>query len=220
MIDRNRIFVDYFDWITNTLKIVDMSDENWILRIHPSCKRWGENQTNLLKIIFKKLKKQGFLLKNVLIDNQTNSNISILKKCKKIVTFSGHIATEALAYGLKPIVISHNPFLFINRKLIYKPRSIYEYKKMLLNKNKNLCIDDSNQKLNARHLIYIQENLLRLDKDINASEIYRADSNSRAKKCVNFIKKTINREDFFYNHINSLLDNNYTLSNNYNKFKN
>jgi len=220
VVDRNRIFVDYFDWIINTLKIVNESNENWILRIHPSSKRWGENQISILKVIFKNLKKQGFLLKNILIDNETNSNISILKKCKKIVTFSGHIATEALAYGLKPIVISHNPFMFIDRKLICKPKSIFEYKKMLLNKKINLSNVNSNQKLNARHLIYIQENLLRFDKDINAFEIYRADSDYKAKKVINFIKKTINKENFFYNQINSLFDYNYSLSNNYSKFKN
>lgn len=220
VIDRDRIFVDYFDWIITTLKIVSSSNENWILRIHPSSNRWGENQINLLKNIFENLKKQGYLLKNILIDNENNSNISILKKCKKIVTFSGHIATEALAYGLKPIVISHNPFMFINPELIYKPKSIPDYKKILLDKKKSFCNVNFFQKLNARHLIYIQENLLRFDKDINGSEIYRADCPSRIKKSENLIKNTINKDNFFYNHIISLLDNNYSLSNNYKKFIN
>lgn len=218
VIDRNRIFVDYFDWIINTLKIVDSSNENWILKIHPSSNRWGENQISLLKKIFKNLKKQGFLLKNILIDNGNNSNISILKKCKKIVTFSGHIATEALAYGLKPIVISHSPFMSINPELICKPKSILEYKKILLDKKIFLRNVNFIDKSKARYLIYIQENLLRFDKDINGFEIYRSDSNARIKKSENFIKKTINKENFFHNHITSLLYNNYSLSNNYKKF--
>jgi hypothetical protein len=110
--------------------------------------------------------------------------------------------------------------MFINPELIYKPKSIFEYKKILLDKKNGFCNVNSFQKLNARHLIYIQENLLRFDKDINGSEIYRADSPSRVKKGENLIKRTINKDNFFHNQIISLLDNNHSLSNNYKKFIN
>ena len=59
VIDRDRIFVDYFDWFKKTLKILKDSKETWYLKLHPIHKKWGENQKQIIlniKFKFKKTK--------------------------------------------------------------------------------------------------------------------------------------------------------------------
>ena len=53
VIDRDRIFVDYFDWVKKTLKIIKKSKEIWILKIHPISNRWGEIQKNIINKLIK-----------------------------------------------------------------------------------------------------------------------------------------------------------------------
>ena len=101
VIDDKRIFVDFFDWFKKTMEIVNLSDENWVIRLHPSYKLWGENQ---IKIVNKLL--ENYSKRNIIIDDRFTSNINIFKFASKIVTFSGTSATEAIGYGIKPIIIS------------------------------------------------------------------------------------------------------------------
>ena len=46
-IDKKRIFGDYFDWFVSTLRIIGSPNEEWQIRIHPSSKKWGEDQKKL-----------------------------------------------------------------------------------------------------------------------------------------------------------------------------
>ena len=72
-IDRNRIFADYISWIEQTLDILKFSKEDWLLRLHPSYKRWGENQhTTLNKIILRNF--NGELPKNIRIEELIKLN--------------------------------------------------------------------------------------------------------------------------------------------------
>ena len=51
-IDTKRIFPDYYSWVVETLKIIKSSKEKWVVRMHPSATRWGENQNEIISEIF------------------------------------------------------------------------------------------------------------------------------------------------------------------------
>ena len=196
MIDKKRIFVDYFDWFKRTIEIINLSDENWVIRLHPSHKLWGENQ---LKIVRKLL--ANYSKGNIIIDDKFVSNINIFKFASKIVTFSGTSATEAIGYGIKPIIISTTSCHNLMKQSSYKAKSFNHYKKLLLDKNPlNFKVSKENSSL-AKKLIYIQENLLRFDKDIGSIEIYRNTHNSlRRKNIFNTLKK-INKTNVIGNNV-------------------
>ena len=50
ILDQKRIFSDYIDWIVNTLIILKETNEQWIIRPHPSRQLWGEDSS---KFFFK-----------------------------------------------------------------------------------------------------------------------------------------------------------------------
>ena len=55
VIDKKRIFLDYFEWFKKTIDIIKDSDEIWLVRLHPSHKRWGENQEKTIKTFFENI---------------------------------------------------------------------------------------------------------------------------------------------------------------------
>ena len=132
-IDRSRIFADYYSWVYNTLKIVSKSDEKWIIRKHPSADKWGENQAeiirNLLIDIFK-----NQVPKNIIFENNVKSNLIQFKLTNKLVTFSGNSHLEASCFGIKPIIISKTTLCNFDKDMFFKPKSIKDYKKLLLEK--------------------------------------------------------------------------------------
>lgn len=196
VIDKKRIFVDYFEWFKKTIEIINLSDENWVIRLHPSHKLWGENQ---LKIVRKLL--ANYSKKNIIIDDKFVSNINIFKFASKIVTFSGTSATEAIGYGIKPIIISTTSCHNLMKQSSHRVKSLNHYKKLLLDKNPlNFKVSKENSSL-AKKLIYIQENLLRFDKDIGSIEIYRNTDNFLRKKNIFNTLKKINRTSVIENNI-------------------
>ncbi len=200
LIEKNRIFVDYFDWIIKTLKILKNSNEKWIIRCHPSHKRWGENQSITLKKIISVALEKSSLPSNIIIDEGLYSNLFLIKNSKKIVTFNGTVQLEAACFGKKAITVVSN-FKNLNLKIDICPKNLAEYKKILLNKNHkyaNFSKLNSNQILNSKYLLYIIENIHYLKKDLNASEIYKDDSEKLKK--LNFKNIMLNiktNEEFF-----------------------
>jgi len=185
IIDTSRIFIDYYDWVFNTLKILKNSKEDWIIKFHPNNKRWGENQKEILDIIIKKIFDDK-IPKNILLDIKEISNLELLKKAKKIITFSGTVHLESACFGIKPITISTTTLSNLSAKMVFKPKNINEYQKLLLSNNSKIFRLSRRQINLAKFFLYIRENVLKFNIDISAKNIYLNDS-LRLKQ-INFNK--------------------------------
>ena len=187
IIDKTRIFDDYFHWFIETIRIINNSQENWYIKLHPSHILWGENQRQIIDTILKKNKIN--LNKNIKIESIKLSNQEIFKHAKRIVTFSGTPHLEVAAYGIKPIVISKNTLESFDNSKVHKPKSLNEYKRLLL-KNSSSKIFKLNResKLIARKLLYFRENISSLKEDLKSFTIYRKDTKRNIKKEFSIIK--------------------------------
>ena len=184
-IDRNRIFEDYIIWVKKTLQIVKNSKEEWIFRYHPSYKKWGEDQ----KIAVKQILKDTFnnaVPKNIKFESNLNSNNFVYNSAKRIVTFNGTSHLEAVANGIKPIIISETMLSFLNKKLVIKPNSVDQYCNMLLTKSSDDIFKIKKKKdINyAKKLIFLRENVLKFENDIGGLHIFQNDSKQR--KLIDF----------------------------------
>ncbi len=188
VIDSNRIYYDYFEWINETISIIKKSKENWSLRLHPNAKRWGENQLTVLKSIIKKLPK------NIIIDNNMVSNNYIFKNSNRIVTYSGTSHLEASVFGIKPIIISDVTLSRINKRFVLKPNNKNQYKNFLL-RNSNDKIFKQQKKIvqMSKELIFVRENLLSLKNNLDGKSIYRGDNRKVFKNEYERIEKTLKK---------------------------
>jgi hypothetical protein len=201
LIDRKRIFSDYIDWIKNTLAIIKDSKEQWIIKPHPNFKRWGEDSFKVYQQIYKDIFGKN-KLNNVKYLNDRISNIELLKKAKRIVTFAGTVHLEAACFGIKPIVISDCTLSSLNKNFVLKPRNFNEYSNLLLSDSESSIFRlNDNQKKNAMFMLFIRENIVNLRKDLKCKAIYRSDAiklrnnefnniRNNLNKKINFLKKT------------------------------
>ena len=60
------------------------SKEKWIIRYHPSHKRWGEDQSITLKKIIDVAFNNSTLPSNIIVDEGTYSNLYLIKNSKKL----------------------------------------------------------------------------------------------------------------------------------------
>jgi len=221
IIDRKRIFSDYIDWIDNTLRIIKNSNEEWIIKPHPNFKRWGENSYITYKKILDNIINKNEI-KNIKYLNDKVSNIELLKKAKRIVTFSGTVHLEAACLGIRPIVISKCTLaVFPKEGFVYKPNNLYQYKKLLLADSKSSIFKlSSKQRKYAMFMLYIRENIINLRKDLNSISIYRSDSNKIRNYEFNNIYKNLNKKVFFLKKIGENFGKNIqnTISEEYLKF--
>jgi hypothetical protein len=194
-IDRKRIFSDYYHWIEETLKILCESKVTWIARPHPGAKKWGENSKFIYNKILKKVQKVTGKKPNIIYDESKISNIDLLKNADKILTFSGTSHIEAACFGIKPIIISNVTLNMLSKKFTYKPKSIYEYKKLILNKNKAKFLLPKKLIYEAREYLFIIENTLAMDKELDFKTYYRNESLNSAFMNRLFIKmaKSVNK---------------------------
>lgn len=208
IIDRSRLFIDYFEWIEKTLEILKDTNEKWFIKIHPSSKVWGEDSMVFLKNL--KIKN-----KNINLLNKKITNDFIFRNSKRIITFSGTSYLEAISYGLKPIIISTPPTFKHFYKYVFKPKNISHYKKLLtdnLNSNyfrqKNKISEDQ-----AKKFIFIRENVLTNFKDFNAFLIYKNVSSKKRNQLKNIIRsKLLKRKKLFNFYAENLLKYNHTFS--------
>lgn len=192
-LDKDRIFYDYFEWVIETLKIIENSNEMWSLRIHPNAHRWGENQ---IFIINKILKNFPNLKKKILIDNSYVSNNYIFRNVRRVVTFSGTSHLEASCYKIKPIMISRSTLESINAKYVLKPKNLNEYKNFLLKDcNNSIFIQKVNVSNISKILLFIRENVLTLISDLNAINTYRNDKKNFINKEFKNIQKSLNSKE-------------------------
>ena len=194
VIDNKRIFFDYFDWISKTLEILKKSDEKWAIRLHPNHKRWGENQTLILKKILKNYNKN-----NLLIDNKLISNNDMFSRVRRVVTFSGTSHLEASCFGIKPIIISEVTLSKLNKNLVLKPKNFKEYEKLLLTSSLDNKFKQTKKKINlSKKIIYIRENLLSMRKIINTEHLYK---NDKKRYDINLSKKILINYKFLYKYM-------------------
>ncbi len=186
VIDRNRIFVDYFDWIENTLKIIENSKELWVFKMHPISSRWGENQREILNIMLRQILKKK--LNNLYILGNSNKN-DLLLKAKKILTFSGTAALEAIVYKKKPIVICKTNIEKLSNNVVIRPKSLSEYKKILVSKIDFKC--SKKQSDLAKTILYARENLYCMKTKIKNLEVYRKDNEITKNKSFKSVKKNL-----------------------------
>ena len=192
-LDKDRIFYDYFEWVIETLKIIENSNEMWSLRIHPNAHRWGENQILLINKI---LKNFPDLKKKILIDNSYVSNNYIFRNVKRVVTFSGTSHLEASCYKIKPIMISRSTLESIDAKYVLKPKNLNEYKNFLLKDcNNSIFIQKVNVSNISKILLFIRENVLTLISDLNAINTYRNDKKNFINKEFKNIQKSLNSKE-------------------------
>tara|TARA_B100000686_G_scaffold352882_1_gene456363 strand:+ start:1406 stop:2878 length:1473 start_codon:yes stop_codon:yes gene_type:complete len=174
-IDRERLFEDYISWIDKTLEILKYSNEDWLLRLHPSYKRWGENQNiTLNKIIYRKF--NGVLPKNIKIEDNVNSNYEILKNANRIVTFNGTSHLEAACFGIKPIVISNTMLNILKKDFVIKPKTFSQYKKILLrNSESNYFKLKNSDTLLAKKIMYVREKALKFETEVGGFHVFKGD---------------------------------------------
>ena len=202
-IDQNRIFYDYFEWISCTLKILEKSNEMWALRIHPNAKRWGENQLLILKnLININLKNK----RNIIIDNNLVSNNFVFTNSKRIVTYSGTSHLESSCYGIKPIMICKSTLEALDKKYVLKPKNINEYENLLLGKQrKNFFKQDDDAIKASKRLLYIREKVVTLKNDLGGLNIYRGDSEQIKLMEKKNIEDNLKKNELFLQRIGKLL---------------
>jgi hypothetical protein len=180
--DQKRIFIDYYDWIFETLNLIRNSQEKWLLKIHPAAKLWGEDQFMIVNNILKKLNLQNNIGKNIFFDNSTPSWI-LLKNAKRVVTFNGTVHAEAVSYGIRPIIISKCPLNFYSLKSTLKPKNISEYGFFLKQPSTSKIFRSSNKEIElSRFFVYFGEMLISLRNDLNLEFILKGDNKNKLDK--------------------------------------
>ena len=181
-IDRNRVFSDYIEWISYTLKVISNSREEWLLKTHPSANRWGENQAVWLKEIIKTFLPGG-LSNNVILSDGDYSNIDLFQHAKRFVTYSGTAHLEAACSGIKPIVISSVTLNSFDPDLLFKPSTQSEYAELLLS-----ATTDARFRLtpsgvsDAKRLLHAREMILGFASNVGSITLYRGDDGSFFKR--------------------------------------
>ena len=174
-LDKNRVFVDYADWLSFTLNVIANSNETWGIKFHPIAKRWGENSYNIFQSFIDDLF-DGKLPHNFKLINDEVSNYKIMQNANRLVTYWGTCHIESACFGLKPITARETQLSFYDKNLVLYPSNLKNYKKLLLTKNNSIFKLKENQIRDSRFLLYLREKVLNFVKDINQHAITRGDS--------------------------------------------
>jgi hypothetical protein len=191
-LDKKRIFVDYADWLSFTLKEIAKTDETWGIKFHPIANRWGEDSVAIFNSFIKKYFK-GKVPQNFILISNEFSNYELFSNCKKLVTFWGTSHIEAACFGLKPIIIRETQLSYYDKNLVNKPKDLEEYKNFLTTETKSNILTKKQLKT-AKFLIYLREKILNFAHDTGQHTIMRGDSSRYKNK--NLIKTTINVDKY------------------------
>jgi hypothetical protein len=191
-IDKDRIFADYFDWVVATINIIKDSKETWLLRQHPSAKRWGED-TDVIMNYIKMKYFNGKFPKNLVYKTADTSNINQFKNANRVVTYSGHPHLEASCFGKKPIIISRTTLSDYNKELYFKPKNYNEYKKiMLINSNDKRFKLKNKYIIECKRILFLVHSIVNFGNDVGTKSVF---SNVN-KKVINKIYKDIFKKIF------------------------
>jgi hypothetical protein len=177
-IDKNRIFIDCIDWLKYTLNVINASEEKWIIKPHPSMKVWGEDTKKVIDLL---------IINN--IGNYKNikyvediSNHEVFLNAKRIITFNGTSQIESGCYGVKPIAISRTDYNYYNSNLVLIPKTLIEYKKLLLISSDSYIFKlDKKYSIYCKFFIFFKEKVISLSEEIGRFTELR-NSSKRIKK--------------------------------------
>jgi hypothetical protein len=214
LIDTKRIFVDYIEWIVETLKIISFSKENWVLRVHPNFKRWGEDSSKIVDLIVNQKLHLKNLPSNIILEKpHLRSNLDLFKNVKRLVTFSGTSHLESACFGVKPIVISKTALGEYNKNAVFKPSNYKQYYDLLIKNNDKKFFRLPNSMVrDAKLLLFIRENILSIKNDLNGLSLYRSDKKEIIRKNFYNISNNLEFNLNYLNLIGSKLFNGFTHS--------
>ena len=198
---RHRLFVDYYEWLVETLKICSQIDSiNWIIKEHPSVVKGDYVVDKTAKEL---VNNEYSLCEHIHLAPDDISNLSLIDFCHAIVTVSGTIAHELACFGIPSILAGSSTYSecgFTNN-----PQSIDEYKALLYSIDQQEKLTD--EKIEKAHVAYaIQYHHLRNQSNFNLSF---SEPYSEMESWANVIKSgeigTIEEDPFFNNFMIQIL---------------
>jgi hypothetical protein len=216
-IDKNRVFADCVDWLKYTINIINHSKEKWIIKFHPSMREWGEDTKKILELIISK----KFLNYNNIKYVADISNNEVFLNAKRIITFNGTSQIESGCFGKKPIVISRTDYNYFNSKLVLIPKTLSEYKKLLLMpSDSDIFKLNKEDSLISKFFIFFKENVISFYKEVGKFTELRNSPKKIKKKNFNLVLNNIKKNYKYLFYMGSLLnhDLNVTASKKYIKY--
>lgn len=121
------LFQDYYVWYRETMKIIkDIKNVNWIIKAHPSRKRYGEDEEAYNVFL-------NYKQKNIVWFPDEYSTESLAEIADAIITVQGTAGTEFSCLG-KPIILCGRAF-YSGLGFTIEPKTEGEYQKILMNLN-------------------------------------------------------------------------------------
>jgi hypothetical protein len=190
LIDPNRVFSDYIDWLKFTLQVLHGSDQSVLLKPHPSRRRWGEDSQKFIDKIFRELNLEQARA-SIEYSEKSIEYHQIFKSVRKVITFRGTVHLEAACHGIKPIVVSDCLLTQTSNDLAFKPLSIHAYEHLLRDTNDgNFKLSDEQSK-RARRLFFYREELIPFIRDVDGTLFLRGDSAALKKEVKDRIVKRL-----------------------------
>jgi hypothetical protein len=175
-LETSRVFIDYIDWLTATLRIIKDSKETWLLKTHPVSIRWGENQHTWLKAIGKLVFQGAGWPTHISISDSEYSNVDLLEHARRVVTFNGTAHIEAACWGIRPISVCDVTLSSAFPKQILKPDSLRSYEEMLkISSGHKMFSLSDHETQNSRRVLFTVEEYLSFKKDVGFQTVYRGD---------------------------------------------
>lgn len=169
-LDRDRPFSDYYAWITETVRWSMRTNTRLLLRLHPSADAWGESSRDILTRMLGLDVMPGF----VIIDDSGNyGHNDVLMAARQIVTFRGTVHCEAVALGIKPIVLSTCMLSMLLVNSVQKPVDVSHYFMLLAGPR---VIASASCMLTAKKALYYKENCVGFRRLVGVPTIFRGDS--------------------------------------------
>lgn len=126
---RHRIFLDYYDWLVETLKICSqIGSINWIVKEHPNVGMKKHNY-HVEKTAKKLVTNEYNLYQNIKLAPDDMSNISLLDFCHAIVTVSSTMSHEMACFGIPSILAGSSNISSCG--FTHNAKDFEEYKAML-----------------------------------------------------------------------------------------
>lgn len=184
-LDQDRIFADYVDWVRASLNVLGESREEWLVKIHPSAGRWGENSRRWVEAIGDDCFGRGEWPANIMVSENEFSNIDLLENAKRVVTYAGTVHLEAACWGIRPITISEVMLGALEPAAVLKPAGRDDYRKLLLAGENSAIFNLSKEQIGiARQLLFVRENILGFGSNVGQKPLYRDDSRDYRRDSV------------------------------------
>jgi hypothetical protein len=202
---RHRLFVDYYEWLVETLRICSQIDSvNWIVKEHPHLGAPGYDVDQTAK---KMVNNEYSSYQHIKLAPDDLSNLSLIDFCHAVVTVSGTIAHELACFGIPSILAGSSSYSecgFTNN-----PQSVDEYKALLYSIHKQDKL--SYEKIEKAYVAYaIRYHYMReWETNFSLGGELLSTIESWAESWVNWIKSnkigTIEETHFFENFMTQIL---------------